>query len=78
MEPGAWYARSDLRNLAHLSESEILGVRIFSHGYLSMLPNPEYETVTTPKHLYTLTAAGLARRRLLQQLAKVERDQNAG
>jgi hypothetical protein len=37
MKPGAWYARSDLRHLAHLSESEIVGVRIFSHGYLSRL-----------------------------------------
>jgi hypothetical protein len=78
MEPGAWYARSDLRYLARLSESEILGVRIFSHGYLSMLPNPEYKTVTTPRNLYTLTTAGQARRLLLLKIAKAESGQGSG
>jgi hypothetical protein len=53
-----------------------LGVRIFSHG--SMLPNPEYETVSTPKHPYTLTPAGLARRLFLQETAKAESNQDAG
>ena len=67
-----------LTSLGSSSESEIVGVRIFSHGHLSRLPNPEYETVTTPEYLYTLTAAGLTRRRLLQELAKAESDQNVG
>jgi hypothetical protein len=78
MEPGAWYARSDLRCLARLSKSEIMGVQIFSHGYLSRLPNPEYKTVTNLRHLYTLTAAGLARRLLLLEIAKAESNRDAG
>ena len=33
MEPGCWYAVSDLMNLARLTRNEFLGVRLFNHGY---------------------------------------------
>jgi hypothetical protein len=35
MQPGHWYARRDLGNLANLNDSERIGVRPFSHGYLT-------------------------------------------
>src|SRR5262249_27796599 len=41
MQPGHWYAVSDLGHLADLTKSEIDGVRLFSHGYLS---RPEIRT----------------------------------
>jgi hypothetical protein len=73
MEPGAWYAVSDLRHLAGLPETTQF--RMFSHGYLTRRANPEYrprmsrsEKGSLPKWLYTLTAAGKVRRRLLQLL----------
>jgi hypothetical protein len=70
MQPRCWYARSDLGHLARLSQSEIVGVRLFSHGYLTRRRNPEFKrkgvpgstklTAGTeqPHHLYTLTPAG--------------------
>jgi hypothetical protein len=73
MEPGAWYAVSDLRHLAGLPETTQF--RMFSHGYLTRRANREYrprmsrsEKGSQPKWLYTLTTAGKARRRLLRLL----------
>ncbi len=42
MQPAHWYARSDPGNLAHLTKSERVGVRLFSHGYLTRRRNPEF------------------------------------
>jgi hypothetical protein len=70
MEPGAWYAVSDLRHLAGLPETTQF--RMFSHCYLTRRANPEYrprmsrsEKGSLLKWLYTLTTAGVTRRRLL-------------
>jgi hypothetical protein len=71
MEPGHWYARSDLGNLAGLSKSEIVGVRLFSHGYLTRRRNPDWKRWKAPPKerqpywLYTLTLAGQGRQREL-------------
>jgi hypothetical protein len=82
MQPGHWYARSDLGNLAHLTESERIGVRLFSHGYLTRRRNPEFSrkgvpgstklTAGTeqPHYLYTLTPVGEQRRKFLLALAE--------
>jgi len=67
MEPGHWYARSDLGHLAELAESEIAGVRLFSHDYLTRRRNPEWQRWEAPPKerqpywLYTLTLAGRSR-----------------
>jgi hypothetical protein len=73
MEPGAWYAVSDLRHLAGLPQTTQF--QMFRHGYLTRRANPEYrprmsrsEKGSQPKWLYTLTAAGKTRRRLLRLL----------
>jgi hypothetical protein len=70
MQPGHWYARSDLGHLAGLTDSEITGVQLFSHGYLTRLRNPDFRQRTDPEFLYTLTPAGKQRRSLLQALAE--------
>jgi hypothetical protein len=62
MEPGHWYARSDLGHLAQLTESAITGVRLFSHGLLTRLRNPDFRQRTDPEFLYTLTKVGEQRR----------------
>lgn len=84
MQPGHWYARSDLGNLAGLTASERIGVRLFSHGYLTRRRNPEFRrkgaAVSTelsagteePQYLYTLTPTGEQRRKFL--LAQTEND----
>jgi hypothetical protein len=82
MQPGHWYARSDLGNLAGLTDSERIGVRLFSHGYLTRRRNPEFRRkgvpgstelsagTEEPHYLYTLTPAGEQRRKVLLALAK--------
>jgi hypothetical protein len=77
MQPGHWYARSDLGNLANLTKRERIGVRLFSHGYLTRRRNPESRRkgvsdstelsagTEQPHHLYTLTPAGEHRKFLL-------------
>jgi len=82
MQPGHWYARSDLGHLADMTKSEIVGVRLFSHGYLTRRRNPEFRRkrvlgstelsagTEQPHYLYTLTAAGQQRRKLLNALAE--------
>jgi hypothetical protein len=70
MQPGYWYARSDLGNLADLTESERIGVRLFSHGYLIRRRNPEFRQRVDPEYLYTLTQAGEQRRDFLLALAE--------
>jgi hypothetical protein len=84
MQPGHWYARSDLGHLAGLSQSEIVGVRLFSQGYLTRRRNPEFRRkgvpgstklsagTEEPHYLYTLTPAGEQRRKFL--LALTEND----
>ena len=73
MKPGHWYARSDLGHLADLTKSEIDGVRLFSHGYLTRRRNPEWKRWEAPPKerqpywLYTLTLAGRGRQRELIQ-----------
>jgi hypothetical protein len=81
MEPEHWYARSDLGNLADLTDSERIGVRLFSHGYLIRRRNPEFRRkgvpgstrlsagTEQPHYLYTLTPAGEQRRKFLLELA---------
>ena len=75
MQPGHWYARSDLGHLADLTKSEIDGVRLFSHGYLTRRRNPEWKRWEAPPKerqpywLYTLTLAGRGRQRELIQSA---------
>jgi hypothetical protein len=70
---GHWYARSDLGHLADLTKSEIDGVRLFSHGYLTRRRNPEWQRWEAPPKerqpfwLYTLTLAGKGRQRELIQ-----------
>jgi hypothetical protein len=80
MEPGLWYARSDLGNLAGLTESERIGVRLFSHGYLTRRRNPDFRRKGVPgstelsagkeepHYLYTLTPIGAQRRKFLIDL----------
>jgi hypothetical protein len=69
MQPGHWYARSDLGHLARLTESEITGVRLFNHGYLNRRGNPEWQRWEAPPNerqpywLYTLTPMGIGRQR---------------
>jgi hypothetical protein len=87
-EPGCWYARSDLGHLARLTESERIGVRLFSHGYLTRARNPEFRRkgvpgstelsagTEEPHYLYTLTPAGEQRRKFL--LSLVENDASHG
>jgi hypothetical protein len=82
MQPGCWYARSDLGNLADLTESERIGVRLFSHGYLMRRRNPEFRRkgapgstelsagTEQPHYLYTLTPAGVRRRKFLLALMR--------
>lgn len=71
MEPGKWYAVSDLRHLAGLTRNEFLGVRLFSHGYLTRLRNPDWKRWEVPPRerqpywLYTLTPVGRGRQREL-------------
>jgi hypothetical protein len=84
MQPGHSYALSDLGSLAHLTESERIGVRLFSHGHLTMRRNPEFRRkgvpgstelsagTEEPHYLYTLTPAGEQRRKFL--LALTEND----
>jgi hypothetical protein len=68
MEPGCWYARSDLGHLARLNKSEITGVRLLSHGYLNSVRNPEFRQRTDPEFLYALTRAGEQHRKFLLAL----------
>jgi hypothetical protein len=82
MQPGHWYARSDLGNLAGLTDSARIGVQLFSHGYLTRRRNPEFRRkgvpgstelsagTEEPHHLYTLTPAGEQRRKFLLALAE--------
>jgi hypothetical protein len=60
--PGRWYARSDLGNLAGLTDGERIGVRLFSHGYLTRRRNPEFVSrqvdACEPQYLHTLTPVG--------------------
>ena len=78
MQPGAWYAVSDLRNLARLTRSQSLGVRLFSHGYLTRRRNPEWKRWEAPPKerqpywLYTLTPAGEQHRKFLLALAEYD------
>ena len=84
MQPGHWYARSDLGNLANLTKRERIGVRLFSHGYLTRRRNPEFRRkgvagstelsagTEEPQYLYTLTPTGEQRRKFL--LAQTEND----
>jgi hypothetical protein len=71
MEPGKWYAVSDLRHLAGLTRNESLGVRLFSRGYLTRLRNPDWKRWEAPPRerqpywLYTLTPVGRGRQREL-------------
>ena len=73
MQPGQWCAVSDLRHLAALTRNESLGVRLFSHGYLTRLRNPDWKRWETPPRerqpywLYTLTPAGQERQRYLER-----------
>jgi hypothetical protein len=75
MQPGHYYARSDLGNLANLTKSERIGVRLFSHGYLSRRRNSEWQRWEAPPKerqpfwLYTLTLTGQGRQRELTQTA---------
>jgi hypothetical protein len=76
MEPGKWYAVSDLRHLAGLTRNESHSVRLFSHGYLTRRRNPEWQRWEAPPKerqpfwLYTLTPAGRDRQRLLLSLGE--------
>jgi hypothetical protein len=76
MEPGCWYARRDLGNLVGLTRNQALGVRIFSHGYLTRRRNPEWQRWEVPPKerlpfwLYTLTPAGRDRRCHLEPLTR--------
>jgi hypothetical protein len=82
MQPRCWYARSDLGNLANLTESERIGVRLFSHGYLTRRRNPDFRRkgvpgstklsagTEEPHYLYTLTPAGEQCRKFLLTLAE--------
>jgi hypothetical protein len=83
MEPGSWYAVTDLMNLARLTRNESLGVRLFSHGYLTRRRNPEWQRWEAPPNerhphwLYTLTPAGLERQRLLLALGEETSDRRS-
>jgi hypothetical protein len=76
MEPGKWYAVSDLRHLAGLTRNESYSVRLFSHGYLTRRRNPEWKRWEAPPKerqpfwLYTLTPAGRDRQSLLLALGE--------
>jgi hypothetical protein len=82
MQPRCWYARIDLGNLAHLTESERIGVRLFSYGYLTRRRNPEFRRkgvpgptelsagTEEPHYLYTLTPVGEQRRKFLLGLTE--------
>jgi hypothetical protein len=73
MQRGHWYARSDLGHLAGLTKSEIEGVCLFSHGYLTRRRNPEWKRWQVPPEerqpywLYKLTPRGMGRQRELTQ-----------